>query len=251
MGRTAVRRITRSAPRADERRPDAVQLGLFTAGPAAPDCSFGNLTRHRLAERSWVEHAPGWLAGSDEVWATLAERVEWRHGRRRMYDQMVDEPRLTQSYGRSEGPFPHPALVELFDVLSARYGAHFDSVGLNFYRDGADSVAWHGDRVARTVPEPLVAIVSVGEPRPFLLRPAGGGRSRAFNLGSGDLLVMGGDCQRELEHSVPKVALAGPRISITYRHSTPAAASPAQPVAVAGSPAGSAPSTNCVRDSSA
>ncbi len=200
----------------------AVQLGLFTAGAPAPDRSFGDVVRHRLGERSWVDHAPGWLSGSDELWATLAAKVTWKQGRRPMYDQVVDEPRLSQWFGRSDTPFPHPIIGALFEVLSARYGVHFDSVGLNYYRDGADSVAWHGDRIGRRVPEPLVAIVSVGEPRPFLLRPAGGGRSRPFNLGSGDLLVMGGDCQRELEHSVPKVAVAGPRISVTYRHSMPA-----------------------------
>jgi alkylated DNA repair dioxygenase AlkB len=196
-----------------------VQLGLFTAGPAVPDRSFHGLRRTSLAEASWVEHAPGWLAGPDDVWATLADRVPWRQGRRPMYDQVVDEPRLSQWYGRSE-PLPHPVLGELFEVLSGRYGVHFDSVGLNYYRDGADSVAWHGDRVARTVPRPLVAIVSVGQPRTFRLRHKGGGASRSFHLGAGDLLVMGGACQHELEHCVPKVARAGPRISITYRHST-------------------------------
>ena len=199
----------------------SLQLGLFTAGVPSPDLSFGNLIRHPLGERSWVDHAPGWLGGSDEVCEVLAARAAWNHGRRRMYDRMVDEPRLTQWYGRHDVPFPHPVIAELFDVLSTRYRVHFDSVGLNYYRDGADSVAWHGDRVARSVPLPLVAIISVGEPRPFQLRPAGGGRSLHFALGSGDLLVMGGDCQREFEHRVPKVALAGPRISITFRHSAP------------------------------
>lgn len=227
-----------------------MQLGLFTAGPAAPDRAFAGLRRTLVGQASWVDHAPGWLAGSDEVFATLADRVPWRHGRRPMYDQVVDEPRLTQWYGRSE-PLPHPVVGELFDVLSERYGVHFDSVGLNYYRDGADSVAWHGDRVARTVPHPLVAIVSVGEPRTFRLRPTGGGRSRSFRLGAGDLLVMGGDCQRELQHSVPKVARAGPRISITYRHSAEALPASAPLVAGLVASAGSSSPTNWVRHSSA
>ena len=96
----------------------------------------------------------------------------------------------------------------------------FDSIGCNYYRTGADSVAWHADRIRFYQEDPIVAIVSVGAPRPFLLRPRGGGRSRSFLLGQGDLLVMGGACQHDWEHTVPKVASAGPRISITYRHDT-------------------------------
>ena len=103
-------------------------------------------------------------------------------------------------------------------ALSQRYGVAFDSVGLNLYRDGRDSVAWHRDRIAKDIDDPLVAIVSVGEPRRFLLRPVTGGHSRALLLGRGDLLVTGGTCQRTWQHTVPKVAKAGPRISITFRH---------------------------------
>jgi alkylated DNA repair dioxygenase AlkB len=102
--------------------------------------------------------------------------------------------------------------------LGERYGNEFDSVGFNLYRDGRDSVAWHGDRISKNVSHPLVALVSVGEPRKFLMRPRGGGASKPFDLGGGDLLVTGGLAQREWEHSVPKVASAGPRISIAYRH---------------------------------
>jgi alkylated DNA repair dioxygenase AlkB len=100
----------------------------------------------------------------------------------------------------------------------------FDSMGLNLYRDGRDSVAWHGDRIAREIAEPLVAIVSIGEPRRFLLRPKhavpGEGPRRAHRLllGRGELLVTGGATQRAWEHSVPKVASAGPRMSLTFRH---------------------------------
>jgi alkylated DNA repair dioxygenase AlkB len=103
-------------------------------------------------------------------------------------------------------------------ILSDRYGVTIDSVGFNLYRDGKDSVAWHGDRIAREIAEPVVALVSLGEPRSFLLRPRGGGRSRRFLLGGGDLLVTGGRTQRDWQHSVPKVASAGPRISLAFRH---------------------------------
>jgi alkylated DNA repair dioxygenase AlkB len=103
-------------------------------------------------------------------------------------------------------------------ALSERYEVEFTSVRANLYRDGRDSVAWHGDRVARDLPNAFVAIVSLGGRRRFLLRPKGGGRSVRFDPGPGDLLVMGGSCQRDWQHTVPKVAAAQPRISLTFRH---------------------------------
>jgi alkylated DNA repair dioxygenase AlkB len=112
-----------------------------------------------------------------------------------------------------------PLIEDMRVELSARYGVEFDSVGLNLYRDGRDSVAWHRDRIGKEVEDPVVAIASVGEPRRFLVRPYGGGSSRVFLLGRGDLLVTGGTTQRTWQHTVPKVARAGPRISITFRHS--------------------------------
>ncbi len=104
------------------------------------------------------------------------------------------------------------------EVLSARYGVAFTQVGTNLYRDGADSVAWHGDRVARELPSAVVALVSLGTSRPFRLRPTGGGTSVGLLPGPGDLLVMGGTCQRTWQHAVPKVRAAGPRISVQFRH---------------------------------
>jgi alkylated DNA repair dioxygenase AlkB len=136
-----------------------------------------------------------------------------------MYDRRVLEPRLTAPGNLRSGVPLEPRILE--DVrlaLSARYGVVFDSAGFNLYRDGQDSVAWHGDRIAKEIEGPIVALVSLGEPRKFLLRPRGGGKSRAFHLGGGDLLVTGGRTQRAWEHSVPKVAQAGPRVSVAYRY---------------------------------
>jgi alkylated DNA repair dioxygenase AlkB len=127
--------------------------------------------------------------------------------------------RLTAPWNLRSGVPLEPRILE--DVrlaLSARYGVVFDSAGFNLYRDGQDSVAWHGDRIGKEIEEPIVALVSLGEPRKFLLRPRGGGKSRAFHLGGGDLLMTGGRTQRAWEHSVPKVAQTGPRISIAYRY---------------------------------
>jgi alkylated DNA repair dioxygenase AlkB len=202
------------------------QASLFGLDPPSVDASFAGLERRPLDETSWVEHLPRWLGGSDQVFAELVARTPWRQRRVPMYERMVDEPRLTWWWTEADGRavLPLPVLADAADVLIERYDRPFDSIGLNFYRDGRDSVAWHGDRVRHQQPDPLVVIVSVGAPRPLLLRPRGGGSSLPYLLGQGDLLVMGGAIQHDWEHSVPKVAAAGPRISITFRHGAPARA---------------------------
>lgn len=190
-------------------------------------------TLRRLAPRrtllehgAWVDHQPGWLSGSDELFCALVNAVDWRAERREMYDRVVDVPRLLCFYDESR-PLPHQVLTSARTALSNHYrpelGEPFTTAGLCYYRDGRDSVAWHGDRIGRSSTEDtLVAIVSVGEPRRLLLRPdrAGPGprASTGFALGHGDLLVMGGSCQRTYEHAVPKSARpVGPRISIQFR----------------------------------
>jgi alkylated DNA repair dioxygenase AlkB len=150
----------------------------------------------------------------------IAVTAQWRQRERPMYDAMVVEPRLVT--GWSAGDMPAP-VERLRASLSERYAVTFDSVHVNLYRDGADSVAWHGDTVRKVMRDPMVGIVSLGERRRFRLRPRGGGPSTSFLLGGGDLLVMGGATQHEWEHSVPKVAAAGPRMSVTFRHSEPVA----------------------------
>jgi alkylated DNA repair dioxygenase AlkB len=194
------------------------QASLFAAGEPGFDPSLHGVRRLALDETSWLDHLPRWLEGSDHVFAELVARLPWRQRTVPMYDRLVQEPRLVWWWTAEDGPSPLPVLEEVGRVLSRHYGREFDSIGCNYYRTGADSVAWHGDRMRHTQVDPLVAIVSVGAPRPFLLRPRGGGHSLSFLLGQGDLLVMGGAVQHDWEHTVPKVAVAGPRISITYRH---------------------------------
>ncbi|MDQ3945772.1 MAG: alpha-ketoglutarate-dependent dioxygenase AlkB [Actinomycetota bacterium] len=192
---------------------------LDAAAEPGIDESFSTLRRIDLDPTSWVDHAPGWVSGSDRLFAELLAGADWGQRTRRMYDHHVLEPRLTSWWGAGSGRPLEPGVLErMRAALSARYGVELDSMGLNLYRDGRDSVAWHGDRIAREIAEPVVAIVSVGEPRKFLLRPKGGGRSTTFLLGRGDLLVTGGATQRAWQHTVPKVAAAGPRISISFRH---------------------------------
>ncbi|MEU1271191.1 alpha-ketoglutarate-dependent dioxygenase AlkB [Streptomyces sp. NPDC005799] len=180
------------------------------------------IRRTRLGLGAWIDVLPGWLAGADELFEQLAREVPWRAERRKMYDHVVDVPRLLAFYGADDA-LPHPVLDEARDALSAHYGDElgepFTTAGLCYYRDGRDSVAWHGDRIGRGAREDtMVAILSVGEPRDLLLRPMHGGESVRRPLGHGDLIVMGGSCQRTWEHCVPKTTRAtGPRISIQFR----------------------------------
>jgi alkylated DNA repair dioxygenase AlkB len=186
-------------------------------GNEEPRCdpTFASLERIELDNGAWIDVARGWVRGHARLFEALAQATEWRSEERKMYDRMVDVPRL---YATLPGDGPgHPSLFEMRRALDRRYGTAFEHVSLALYRDGRDSVAWHGDRVARRMHEALVATVSIGSPRRFLLRPYGGGRSFGFSLGWGDLLVMGGSCQRTYQHAVPKVARAEPRIAIMFR----------------------------------
>jgi alkylated DNA repair dioxygenase AlkB len=193
---------------------------LDEAAEPAVDGSFAALERIDLDPESWVDFAPGWVAGADGLFAELLTSTDWGQRTRWMFDKRVVEPRLTSHWRVDDGrPLDPPVLEAMRRLLSERYAVELDSMGMNLYRDGRDSVAWHGDRIAKEIEKPIVALVSLGHPRKFLLRPKGGGRSRPFDLGRGDLLVTGGRTQRLWQHSVPKVgAAAGPRISLAFRH---------------------------------
>jgi alkylated DNA repair dioxygenase AlkB len=197
------------------------QGSLFgTLAPPEFDASFAEAVRLQLDDTTWVEHVPGWLRGADQVFDELTAILPLRQRTGvRMYDRLVDEPRLAAWWRLGRGrPEPLPLLHDMRELLAERYREPFDSIGFNLYRDGDDSVAWHADRHRHTVANPVIAIVSVGAPRPFRLRPRGGGRSLSWCLGNGDLFVMGGACQHLWEHTVPKVRLTtGPRLSITFR----------------------------------
>jgi alkylated DNA repair dioxygenase AlkB len=197
----------------------AWQPSLWAAQGTVVDNSFRGLVRTPLDADSWVDHCPGWMAGSDGAFEELLRDVAWSQRRRWMYDRQIDEPRLTSWQRVEENVTLRPEwLEEARASLSSRYGVRFDSVGINLYRDGADSVAWHRDRIPPEIVDPIVALVSLGQPRKFLLRSRGGGKSLAFRLGRGDLLVTGGQTQRHFEHSVPKVKGAGARMSLAFRH---------------------------------
>lgn len=180
------------------------------------------VVRHPLAHGAWVDHLPGWVQGSDEVLEVLLGEIGWRADRRQMYDREVAVPRLLRWYAGGE-TLPHPLLEQARTGLDAHYraelGEPFVSAGMCLYRDGRDSVAWHGDRIGRgRSQDTMVAIVSFGSPRALMLRPVGGGASIRFTLGHGDLVVMGGSCQRTWEHCIPKTTKpVGPRVSVQFR----------------------------------
>ncbi|GAA4507254.1 alpha-ketoglutarate-dependent dioxygenase AlkB [Actinoallomurus oryzae] len=201
----------------------ALQGSLLDCGDEIELGALGSSVRRTVLDRgAWIDLRPGWVTGSDVLFDRLVRAVPWHAERRHMYDRVVDVPRLLKFYGEDE-ELPKPILREARDALTAHYarelGEPFRTAGLCLYRDGADSVAWHGDRIGRGRREDtMVAIVSVGAPRSLLLRPRGGGPTLRHDLGHGDLLVMGGSCQRTWEHAVPKTARpAGPRISIQFR----------------------------------
>lgn len=184
----------------------------------AIDATFAGIRRHRLPERAWIDRLPQWVAAADQLFATAFEALEWREGTERIRGAEVARPRLVATPPADRLPAGLSLLGDMAEALSDRYRVRLDRITCNLYRDGRDSVAWHGDRIARDLREATVAVVSLGEPRPFRLRPREGGSSMSWAAGRGDLIVMGGSCQRTCEHSVPKVAAAGPRIAVMFRH---------------------------------
>jgi alkylated DNA repair dioxygenase AlkB len=188
------------------------------------DVSYAGLRRIQLDDRSWVDYCPGWLAGSDSLFAELVRSGRWKQRSRWMYTKRVDDPRLTAGWSTEAGDPNVPEIFrEMAADLSRRYEVGFDRIWANLYRDGADSVAWHGDKTRLVMTSPLVATVSLGARRKFQLRRRGTTTiAHALEPGHGDLVVMGGRCQSEWEHTVPKTKKpVGGRISVTIRHSKP------------------------------
>jgi alkylated DNA repair dioxygenase AlkB len=195
-----------------------LDLDEVSLGPLGPD-----VQRVHLTEGAWVDLRRGWLTGASVLFERLRDGVDWRAEKRPMYDRVVDVPRLLRFLDEGE-PVPDPVLTEAKAALDRHYGPElgepFATLGMCLYRDGRDSVAWHGDTIGRARREDtMVAILSIGAPRALMLRPRGGGSpALRYEVGHGDLLVMGGSCQRTWEHAVPKSARpVGPRISIQFR----------------------------------
>jgi alkylated DNA repair dioxygenase AlkB len=182
------------------------------------DLKFRRMERVDLGRDAWIDRRGGWVSRPDELFMALLETLEWEDGVERIRGSDVARPRQVANFSAASTPPSLSVIHDMSAALSGRYQVQLDRITCNLYRDGRDSVAWHGDRIARDLPEATVAIVSLGEERPFRVRPKGGGHSIGWPAGRGDLIVMGGSCQRTFDHSVPKVASAGPRIAVMFRH---------------------------------
>jgi alkylated DNA repair dioxygenase AlkB len=190
------------------------QASLFGLAPVSFDRDYSELTRLDLDQEAWLDYCPMWLSGDETLFSALVDGVEWSQPVVMMYEREVKTPRLVAKVP----PSVHEVIPEIIDSLSDRYEILLDQVSAGWYRDGSDSVAYHGDRIARDRPRSIVATISLGAVRRFLIRPKEGGKATGFSLGHGDLVVMGGSCQRTWEHSIPKVAAAAPRIALMFRH---------------------------------
>jgi alkylated DNA repair dioxygenase AlkB len=195
----------------------AVQLPLLGRTEPDIDDRMGRLERVELDDDSWIDHCPGWLSGHATLMDRLMQTTRWHETTQNLYYGVVDTPRLT---AQGDDLVPYPALRRIRDALRERYGLRFGAPSAALYRDGQDSVAWHRDQGYRDrAADGCVAAISLGSPRTFLVRPQGGGRSIRFRLGWGDLVILGGRCNRRFEHSVPKTAdPVGPRIALMFRH---------------------------------
>jgi alkylated DNA repair dioxygenase AlkB len=199
---------------------------LHTGGQVA--ASLAGLQRRWLDDSAWVDYHPNWVTGHEALMEALLASTRWQQPQREMYEKIVDVPRLVAGLPQ-DGP-GHPLLERMRQALAEHYGTAFPRTGCAYYRNGNDSVAWHGDYIARELPSAIVATVSLGEPRRFLLRPKPGlphaastsRASIAYRLGWGDLIVMGGSCQRTWQHAIPKVAHAEPRMVVMFRPIWPA-----------------------------
>ncbi|WP_423918201.1 alpha-ketoglutarate-dependent dioxygenase AlkB [Frigoribacterium sp. 2-23] len=200
---------------------------LFDAlddGPALQTLT-DDVERIDLGDGAWLDLRPGWATGSDALFERLVTDVPWHADRRPMYDRVVEVPRLVSSYGVGDA-LPDPVLTRAMTELNEHYATlgapdeqRFRRAGLCFYRTGDDSIAWHGDRVGTAIDrDTMVGILSLGAARTLAVRSRRTGETRRFPLGHGDLLVMGGSCQRTHEHAIAKTKKAvGPRISVQFR----------------------------------
>jgi alkylated DNA repair dioxygenase AlkB len=191
------------------------QLSLLGHEPPSLDASFARLRRITLDDACWLDYAPGFVSGHAQLFDHLEAHIAWFEDRRMMYEREVAVPRLLGATSLDQAC--HPLLPRMAALLGQRYQASFERVTLALYRNGKDSVAFHRDKMARDR-RTLVCIVALGTPRRLFVRPFGGGPSQAFQLGHGDLFVMGGMCQQRWEHGIPKVRQAAPRMSMMFRH---------------------------------
>lgn len=178
---------------------------------------------------------PDWLAPATatSMLARLIDEVAWRQDTMGTPAGRVPLPRLTAWQGELDAVYVYSGIRnvpdawtatvgELKDAAEAACGAHFNSVLLNRYRTGVDSMGWHADREPELGNAPVIASVSLGATRTFDLRHNRTGAVQSFALKNGSLLVMRGSTQAEWRHRVPKEPrVQGERINLTFRYVMP------------------------------
>jgi len=180
-----------------------------------------------------ITYMPAWLPtdAAAQRFEALRNEVPWQRQPITLFGRTMMQPRLlawmgdagaVYTYsGQRQVPQPWtPVVQDLKRMVEAESGARFNSVLLNFYRDGADSMGWHSDDEPELGPTPVIASLTLGAERRFVFRPRDKNDARRVPivLGDGSLLVMRGDCQRRWQHAVPKTAKpAGGRINLTFR----------------------------------
>jgi alkylated DNA repair dioxygenase AlkB len=193
-----------------------IQPGLFDGEEISTDPRFAASYRIQLDETSWIDHVPGWLSGHAQLLDLLISGIDWEQRERWMFTRLVTEPRLTAEYADIRDT-TQPILPAIAASLSQRYNVPYERLWMNLYRDHNDGTGWHADRPANQADEAIVPVLSVGATRRFLIRAKAGGRSRVITAAGGDLVVMGGRCQRDWQHCVPKQKTpAGPRSSLNF-----------------------------------
>jgi len=191
------------------------QPSLFADADPALDPAFTGAERHALDATSWVEIVPGWVTGGETLLEQILQAAAFEQRQRWMYDKRVYEPRLTAEY-RDLAAAP-PFLRALAEALTAHYDVPYDGLWINLYRDERDSTGWHRDHATCHKPVCVVPVLTLGATRRLLLKPATGGPNTGFSPTNGDLVVMGGRCQSDWRHCVPKQRTpSGPRVSINF-----------------------------------
>jgi len=177
----------------------------------------GASARRWLDETSWVDLGRGWVHEPERVQTALTELAQWRQARLWRYDHWVTEPRLAASLPAHA----HPALLAAHKALRATYRVAFDGPALALYRDGRDALGAHRDRELRYTENTLIAILTFGARRPWVLAPRDRRSGREpvdLAPGHGDLLVVGGRAQRDWLHGVPPApGVRAPRVSVQWR----------------------------------
>lgn len=182
-----------------------------------------------------IVYHPGWLPQAEAagLFAVLVDALPWEVHRIRLFGRWVDSPRLSCWMGDADAVYRYsgarfqpqawlPVMGDLRKRVEAERDTAFNSVLVNLYRDGRDAMGWHCDDEPELGEAPIIASLSLGATRRFLLKDVQGQR-HAFDLANGDLLLMSGNSQRRYRHALPRTAKpVGPRINLTFRHVTPA-----------------------------